>query len=164
MRQATIILLICGVAVGLGACAAGRGPGGEVIVGLDVATLPESATQFGMSAAKLLPSPWGDLLAAGIGGAGLLAGAHYRAKKKGEDAGWAEALDPRANVALGLPQLSPPVFVGADSGAGYAVPAASPVRPASAAGAGSTVAAADAVGVAGAGGDISCVAGSMVKG
>lgn len=120
MRRTLAILAIAFVAVGLGACAAGRGPAGEVIVGFDVASLPENATEFGAAAAKLLPSPWGDLLAYGIGGAGLLAGAHYRARKKGEDAGWTDA--------LGTPAQAP-VYVGAGSPGGYVAPRVAVAQP-----------------------------------
>ena len=72
-------------------CAAGRGPGGEVVVGFDVAKLPEGATQLAASAAGLLPEPWGTIasgvvLSVGAGAAGLLKG-----KRDGERAGWDEA-------------------------------------------------------------------------
>lgn len=126
MKKATNIILCVGLAVGLGACAAGRGPGGEVIVGFDVAKLPETALEAAHAASGLLPSPWGDLLGYGVtimGTAGVGAAAVARARKRGEDVGWEQALDPKHNAALSLPQLAPPVFVGSGGGPGSGVPA-----------------------------------------
>lgn len=154
MRQATNIVLVVGLAVGLGACAAGRGPGGEVIVGLDVAKLPETALEAAHAASGLLPAPWGDLLGYGVtimGTAGVGAAAVARARKRGEDVGWEQALDPKQNVALTLPQLAQPVFVGASGGAGNAVPAATAT--AAGVGAGTAVAPAVTIPVAPAGAD-----------
>lgn len=138
MKQATNIILCVGLAVGLGACAAGRGPGGEVIVGFDVAKLPETALEAAHAASGLLPSPWGDLLGYGVtimGTAGVGAAAVARARKKGEDVGWEQALDPKHNTALTLPQLAQPVFVGASGGAAGPVPAVPVVSAGASAGA-----------------------------
>lgn len=77
-------------------CAAGRGPAGEVIVGWDVAQLPETVGELGQAAAGFLPPPWNYLA-----GAGALALTGYAAKKRGEDRGW--------DMAVGTqPQAKPP--------------------------------------------------------
>lgn len=123
MKRAALVILIAGLSCGLGACAAGRGAGGEVIVGFDVAKLPETALEAAHAASGLLPSPWGDLLGYGVtiaGTAGVGAAAVARARKRGEDVGWEQALDPKHNTALTLPQLAQPVFVGTSGGAGNA--------------------------------------------
>lgn len=130
MKKATTIILIAGAALSLGACAAGRGPGGEVIVGLDVAKLPETALEAAHAASGLLPAPWGDLLGYGVtimGTAGVGAAAVARARKRGEDVGWEQALDPKHNVALTLPQIAQPVYVSASGGAVGPVPGAAQV-------------------------------------
>jgi hypothetical protein len=68
----------------IAACAAGRGPGGEVIIGCDVASLAETPQEALAAAATFLPPPW-NFLATGavsvlLGGAG--AAAKYRADAK----------------------------------------------------------------------------------
>jgi len=90
-----LIGLACVVlALTFGGCAAGRGPAGEIIIGWDVAKLPETAGELANAAAGFLPPPW-NLIA----GAGALALTGYAAKKKGEDRGWdmAAGVPPQAN-------------------------------------------------------------------
>lgn len=110
----------------LSGCAAGRGPGGEVVVGFDVAKLPESATQLAATAAGFLPEPWGSIasgvvLSIGAGAAGLLKG-----RRDGERAGWDEAAaerrerEARALLAAADPKLATAI-VGHVSGTHAAV-------------------------------------------
>ena len=65
-------------------CAAGRGPNGEIITGIEVGRLPEQAGEFLGSAASLLPPPWnyaagGVLALLGIGGPAAAARASAKA-------------------------------------------------------------------------------------
>lgn len=73
----------------LAGCAAGKTATGGVVVGFDVAALPETAGEMAGAAAEFLPEPWKSLTMAGVtllGGGGLLG----YAKKKGEAQGWEE--------------------------------------------------------------------------
>jgi len=114
MRKGTYaVLALCGVAaVWMQGCAAGRGPGGEVIVGFDVAKLPESATQLAATAAGFLPAPWGEIASGLVLSVGAGAAAHYRGKRAGERAGWDEATaerrarEERALLAAADPKLA----------------------------------------------------------
>lgn len=113
MNASRVALLLAGVGLLFAAgCAAGRGPGGEVVVGFDVAKLPENATQLAAAAAGFLPEPWGTIasgvvLSVGAGAAGLLKG-----KRDGERAGWEEAAaerrerENRALLAAADPKLA----------------------------------------------------------
>lgn len=87
MRTRTVIVSAvgsCAAALALAGCAAGRGPGGEVIIGCSVARLVETPGEALSAAATYLPPPW-NFLATGagallLGGAG--AAAKYRADAK----------------------------------------------------------------------------------
>lgn len=150
MKQATNIILCVGLAVGLGACAVGRGPAGEVVAGVEVGVLAETTNELARGALGQLAGPWGNLLLAGLGTTGvggLVAAvvklgqakadaAAAKARADGETKGWNDALNPKENVALTLPQLAQPVFVGASGGAAGPVPAV----PVNSAGAGASAA------------------------
>lgn len=150
MKQTITITLIAGAALGLGACAVGRGPAGEIVVGPKIGELVETSNELARGALSEIAGPWGNLLLAGLGTTGvggLLAAvlkvgqakaeaAAARARADGEAKGWNDALNPRENVALTLPQLAQPVFVGASGGAAGPVPAV----PVNSAGAGASAA------------------------
>lgn len=85
ISHAVLAVAVCGVAGGLLGCAAGRGPAGEVVVGLDVAKLPETATELAATAAGLIPGPWGKLIETGVLAVGAGALAHQRARHVGWD-------------------------------------------------------------------------------
>lgn len=72
-----------------GGCAAGRGPAGEVIVGWDVARLPETAGESLNAAAGFLPAPW-NYLATGVLGALGIGGVGAAARSSGRHVGWDE--------------------------------------------------------------------------
>lgn len=141
MKKATTVILIAGAAFGLGACAVGRGPAGEIVVGPKIGELVETSNELARGALSEIAGPWGNLLLAGLGTTGvggLLAAvlkvgqakaeaAAARARADGEAKGWNDALNPRENVALTLPQLAQPVFVGAGGGAVGPVPGAAQV-------------------------------------
>jgi len=82
--------VLAGVAcIALAGCAAGKSATGGVVVGFDVASLPETAGEAVGAAAEFLPEPWRSLALGGVtllGGGGLLG----YAKKKGQDEGWEE--------------------------------------------------------------------------
>lgn len=82
-------------------CAAGRGPGGEVIVGWDVAKLPETAGELVSAGASFLPPPFnylvggiGTLLVGGGAAGGISSMAARRARKR-DDEVWNEAVAER---------------------------------------------------------------------
>lgn len=81
------VIIIAALLVLLTGCAAGRGPAGEIIIGMDVARLPENTTELANAAAGFLPPPWSAIATTAIGlfGAGAAA---YGAKKRGEERGW----------------------------------------------------------------------------
>ena len=90
-------------------CAAGRGPAGEVIVGIDIAKLPETAGELANAAAGFLPPPWGTLVQLGAGllfGGGSVAVAAQRSRRR-EDAAWDEA-ERRTYERVAIPQSPPP--------------------------------------------------------
>lgn len=83
-----VVMTACVVGA-LAGCAAGKTATGGVVVGFDVAALPETAGEMAGAAAEFLPEPWRSLTMAGVtllGGGGLLG----YAKKKGEAQGWEE--------------------------------------------------------------------------
>lgn len=74
-------------------CAAGRGPAGEVVVGFDVAKLPETTGQLVNAASAFLPPPF-NYIASGVGALVLAggAGAASRARyKRDTDKAWDES-------------------------------------------------------------------------
>ena len=80
---------------GLVGCAAGRAPGGGVVVGVDVASLPESAGDVVSGVSKWLPEPWASL-GVGLGsliGGGALYGVGKRAAHADRDRADAEWSD-----------------------------------------------------------------------
>ncbi len=94
-----VLVALVGVLVGVllsGGCAAGRGPGGEVIVGFDVAKLPETASESLNAAADFLPPPF-NYLAGGIatlvlgGGGAAIARRRAEQAKREADAAWDES-------------------------------------------------------------------------
>lgn len=98
-----LLLLAVGVLAGLflsPGCAAGRlEDTGDVVLGVKVGEIPETATQFARKAAGLIPGVGpiaelviGGLSVAGIGGGGAaVASAAARRAKRREDAAWDEA-------------------------------------------------------------------------
>ena len=81
----------------LGGCAAGKTATGGVVVGFDVAALPETAGEAVGAAAEFLPEPWRTIALGGVtllGGGGLLG----YAKKKGEAQGWDERESHQAKI------------------------------------------------------------------
>lgn len=117
---------VCGLV--LSGCAAGRGPGGEVIVGFDVAKLPEGATQLAAHAAGFLPEPWGTIASGVVLSVGGVLAGNYRGRRVGERAGWDEAESARrANERDTLLAVSDPAVaarvVTAPAGVGSAGPA-----------------------------------------
>lgn len=75
-RFVVALLVLCGSFLLLallvaGGCSAGRGPGGSVVVGFDVARLPESIGDGIASGAEFLPEPWRSV---GIGLGSLIGG------------------------------------------------------------------------------------------
>lgn len=95
MRRAYCLLPIGACLLALAGCAAGHGPNGEVIVGWDVATLPETAKEALGAAGQLLPPPW-NFVATGLLGLAGTAAATYGAKKSGD----AKAESARADGAV----------------------------------------------------------------
>lgn len=103
-------------ALTLSGCAAGRGPNGEVVIGLDVATLPETGNQLigmGLQAATGIPGlGWIVSGALGTVGAGAAAVMKYRGDavaerraKQAEDRGWEER-ERAAAVQMPIPPVS----------------------------------------------------------
>lgn len=98
--NAMAALLLCTIAVAMvfmSGCAAGKTATGGVVVGFDVAALPETAGEMAGAAAEFLPEPWKSLTLAGVtllGGGGLLG----YAKKKGEAQGWDERESHQAKI------------------------------------------------------------------
>lgn len=81
----------------LGGCAAGKTATGGVVVGFDVAALPETAGEAISAASEFLPEPWRSIALGGVtllGGGGLLG----YAKKKGEAQGWEERESHQAKI------------------------------------------------------------------
>lgn len=83
MRHCCIASLLCLGLLALAGCAAGHGPHGEVILGVDLASLPENASEALGAAAQFLPPPWG-LVATGVLGLLGTAATTYAAKKSGD--------------------------------------------------------------------------------
>lgn len=87
MRMGTVIVLVIGSVASvfvIAGCAAGRGPGGEIIVGCSVARLVETPGEALSAATGVLPPPW-NFLATGAGAlllGGTGAAAKYRADAK----------------------------------------------------------------------------------
>ena len=103
---AAALLVLVGVVAGavlfgIGGCAAGRTPYGGTVVGFEVGAInPESVSEAAAFGAQFLPAPWGGILTAGasvFGLAGVGAAADARAKRKGERAGWDEAVQAMKN-------------------------------------------------------------------
>ncbi len=123
------VALIVLLATQQAGCAAGRAPGGEIVVGVPVASLPESAGDFLGAAANVLPAPWNWIAGAGatlLVGGPLAANARNAARRReaereaatlaGRESGWDAALRES-------PRVPVPVVVPADvSGGGAAVP------------------------------------------
>jgi len=89
MTQWKCRALLAVACVALAGCAAGKSATGGVVVGFDVASLPETAGEAIGAASEFLPEPWRSLALGGVtllGGGGLLG----YAKKKGQDEGWEE--------------------------------------------------------------------------
>lgn len=124
--RALACVAVCGLM--LAGCAAGRGPGGEVIVGFDVAKLPEGATQLAANAASLLPEPWGTIASGVVLSVGGVLAGNYRGRRVGERAGWDEAESARraaerdALLAVSDPAVAARV-VAAPAGPGASGPA-----------------------------------------
>lgn len=87
------IALVCG-------CAVGRGPAGEIVVGLDVGRSAETAEEALQAAAGLLPPPW-DKAAAALLTVALAGWSAARSRRDGERSGWDEG------VASTMPQIRP---------------------------------------------------------
>lgn len=88
---------LCVFVATLSGCAAGKTATGGVVVGFDVAALPETAAEAAGAAAEFLPEPWKSITLAGVtllGGGGLLG----YAKKKGEAQGWDERESHQAKI------------------------------------------------------------------
>ena len=85
----------------LGGCAAGKTATGGVVVGFDVARMPESAGEVANAAATFLPQPWRGLAETAIyvlGGGGVVGAVGYAAKKKGEEVGWIDRDQHQAKI------------------------------------------------------------------
>lgn len=80
----------CALLLCIAGCAAGRGPGGEVVVGFDVAKLPETTAQLASHAAGFLPEPFGTIASGLVLSVGSGIAAHYRGVRAGERKGWDE--------------------------------------------------------------------------
>ena len=103
----------------LSGCAAGRGPAGEIVVGWDVASLPETAEQSFAALANLWLPGLGTAGAALAGAVGLAVrnGAKRRsaeiraAELAGQNAGWDER-ERAASIQAPLPTVSMAPSVG----------------------------------------------------
>lgn len=86
---AIAVAVVGGVLWWLTGCAAGKGPGGEIVVGFDVGRVVESAPEAATMLAKMLPPPFGTIATGGIA---LLAGwgAEKRARNR-ENQSWEES-------------------------------------------------------------------------
>lgn len=90
-----VVVALALLLAGLVGCAAGRAPGGGVVVGFDVASLPQNAGEVVASASRFLPEPWASL-GVGVGsllGGGALYGVGRRAAHAERDRADAEWLD-----------------------------------------------------------------------
>lgn len=126
-----VLVALAGVLVGMlvsPGCAAGRGPSGEVIVGFDVAKLPETASESLNAAADFLPPPF-NYLAGGIatlvlgGGGAAIARRRAEQAKRDADAAWDES---NRNAELAHARRD----AAFDEGTQRAAPVASVVQPA----------------------------------
>lgn len=91
------VIMLLVLVLALAGCAAGKTATGGVVVGFDVAALPETAAEAAGAAAEFLPEPWKSITLAGVtllGGGGLLG----YAKKKGEAQGWDERESHQAKI------------------------------------------------------------------
>lgn len=118
----------CLAAAALGGCAAGRGPGGEVIVGLDVAKLPETTGQLLTAASGFLPPPFNLIATAGAGllvagGSAMAARARAAAAQVKVDAAFDEGHARASGVSL------TPVVPAAPGAGPVAAVAAAPPAP-----------------------------------
>lgn len=82
------LLLIAAVSLLLVGCAVGRGPGGEIVVGVNIATLPETVSEIGGAVAGAIFGPQTGTIVAtalasilGVGSVGV-ATTSGRAKEK----------------------------------------------------------------------------------
>ncbi len=97
MTQWKCKALLAVMCVSIAGCAAGKSATGGVVVGFDVASLPETAGEAIGAASEFLPEPWRSLALGSVtllGGGGLLG----YAKKKGQDEGWEEREKHQASI------------------------------------------------------------------
>jgi len=98
-----VIVALVLIASWMQGCSAGRGPGGEVILGIDVASLPETTSQVARLALGTIGGPWGDLAFAAVSALGIFgtaAAVGSRARRRGERDGWDEAHRETSGVVL----------------------------------------------------------------
>lgn len=114
IRNAVCFLCLLALCAVVGGCAVGRGQAGEPVVGFRLGPPdPETLTEFGGLASTLFPqaAPIIGIATAAIGG---LWGTYAHAKRKGERAGWDEAVGVPSgtvarrpgNVPVGVPAVA----------------------------------------------------------
>lgn len=83
------LILLAVFALLVSGCATGRGPGGEVVIGVDAGRLVETPSEAFRAAGDFLPAPW-NYIVTGAGGL-LAAGAAAGRSRKRENDAWDEA-------------------------------------------------------------------------